>query len=112
MARILFAAQSVKIMDDDTTTLGAATTVGYTYLWTPASQLNSTLISNPTIIVSNAGPGIDTLQYTVTTTLNGCTTSDSTTVLVNPLPVVQATASPTTICFGNSICSKSGTPLA
>ena len=86
----------------DTLNLGTTTTSGYTYLWTPSSQLNSTTISNPQLIVSNAGPGIDTLSYHVTTTLNGCTSSDSTTIFVNPLPVVQASASPTAICLGSS----------
>ncbi len=86
----------------DTITIGTTFTSGYTYLWTPSTSLNSVVISNPTLIVNNPGPAIDTLQYHVTTTLNGCTSTDSVSLIVNPLPVVQATAAPAAICAGAS----------
>ncbi|CAN5451166.1 hypothetical protein BH11BAC2_BH11BAC2_00790 [soil metagenome] len=86
----------------DTITLGTATTAGYTYSWTPASGLSSTTISNPVVIVNNAGPGNTTLGYLVTTTLNGCTTTDSVTLIVNPLPIILGTVNPIVICVGNS----------
>jgi len=96
------AGANLSLCDGDTVNLGSVTTAGYTYQWNPIAQLNSGTISNPQLIVSNTGTTIDTLQYNVTTTLNGCTSTDSTTVVVNPLPTVQATATPTAICTGNS----------
>lgn len=96
------AGANTSLCDGDTINLGTTTTAGYTYVWTPATLLSNATISNPQLIVSNAGPSIDTLGYLVSTTLNGCTTTDTTTILVNPLPVVQATATPTAICLGAS----------
>ncbi len=90
------------LCDGDTATLGTSTTAGYTYLWTPSSLLSSSTISNPTLVVTNPGPTVDTLSYLVTTTLNGCSTSDSTKLFVNALPNVQATSTPAAICAGTS----------
>jgi gliding motility-associated-like protein len=43
-----------------------------------------------------------TTTYTVTGTANGCSGTDNVIVTVNPLPTITASASPTTICSGNS----------
>jgi Concanavalin A-like lectin/glucanases superfamily/SprB repeat/Secretion system C-terminal sorting domain len=52
-----------------------------------------------------------TTSYTIIgTDVNGCTNQDSTTIIVNALPTVTATASDDTICAGNStIINASGT---
>ena len=69
-------------------------TSGYTYLWSPASGLSSTTISNPT-----ATPPT-TAIYTVTVTdANGCTGTAISTVTVNPNPSVVANSGST--CNGN-----------
>jgi gliding motility-associated-like protein len=66
-------------------TLGTATTVGYTYSWSPATNLSSTTISNPNITLTNPG----TTTYTVTTTSQGCISADSVIVKVNPFPIAD-----------------------
>lgn len=65
--------------------IGSANTVGYTYSWSPGTNLSSTTISNPT--VSLVTPG--TITYIVTTTAQGCNATDSVIVEVNPFPVAD-----------------------
>lgn len=96
------AGTSTSLCSGDTLLLGAPLTAGYTYSWSPGTGLNSTTVSNPTLIVNNAGPGVNTQTYTVNTAWNGCTSSDSVTITVNPLPVVTAAASANPICAGVS----------
>jgi hypothetical protein len=51
----------------------------------------------------------DTTTYTVTgTDVNGCMNTASTTVIVNPLPVVTATASDTEVCIGDMVTLMGG----
>ena len=66
-------------------TIGTATTVGYTYSWLPATNLSSTAVSNPVVTLTNPG----TTTYTVTTTSQGCVSTDSVIVKVNPYPVAD-----------------------
>ncbi|MBI3134404.1 MAG: gliding motility-associated C-terminal domain-containing protein [Bacteroidetes bacterium] len=50
-----------------------------------------------------------TLTYTVTATLVGCSTTDQVVVTVNPLPVVTASASPSTnLCVGDLVTLSGG----
>lgn len=88
-------------------TLGSANIAGYTYTWLPATNLSNAAISAPTVDVSAAG----TITYTLSTTFQGCTASDSVEVEVNPLPVADFVIPP--VCLGvtldaNSISSVSG----
>jgi len=69
---------------------------GTIYLWSPPVGLSDVNVSNPF-----ARPA-DTTTYTVTVTLNGCMSSDSVTVNVNPIPVADA-GTDTSICFGDSV---------
>ncbi|MDO9186293.1 MAG: PKD domain-containing protein [Bacteroidia bacterium] len=66
-------------------TLGTTTTVGYTYSWSPATNLSSTTISNPDVTLTTPG----TITYTVTSTSQGCNSTDSVKVKVNPFPVAD-----------------------
>lgn len=86
----------------DTLQIGAANTAGYLYTWTPSSGLSSTTISNPIVVIPNNTGSTVTYTYFVTTELNGCFTSDSITITVNPQPVVTASASPASLCAGDS----------
>ncbi len=64
----------------------------YTYLWSNGSTLPSTLVSP-----------IVTTSYTVNITdVNGCTTTGSVIVTVNPSLTISATATPSSICVGQS----------
>lgn len=96
------AGTNTSLCNGDTLTLGAAFTSGYTYSWTPGTGLSSTTISNPVLTVTNPGPGSLTQTYTVNTSWNGCSSSDSVTITINPLPVVSSTAAANPICAGTS----------
>lgn len=65
------------------------------YLWTPATGLSSTTISNPV-----ANPMVTT-QYTVTATLGRCTANDIVIVNVNTAPVPDA-GPDGFICYGQT----------
>ncbi|MCX6291806.1 MAG: gliding motility-associated C-terminal domain-containing protein [Bacteroidetes bacterium] len=90
------------VCSGDTVNLGVAATSGYTYQWTPSAGLNNSTVSDPFVIVANATSAADTLNYTVTSTLNGCSTTDAVKIIINPLPIVQATATPDTVCQGQT----------
>ncbi|MBK0404566.1 gliding motility-associated C-terminal domain-containing protein [Adhaeribacter sp. BT258] len=83
------------------TTLGSAATTGYTYSWAPATGLSSASVANPAISLTNNTTAPISQIYTVTTTLNGCVTSDQVTVTVNPAITVDAGANQV-ICSGNT----------
>jgi hypothetical protein len=86
-----------------TATLHGSATPGtgtYTYLWSPAASLVDATIQNPTT-TSLALSTIYTL--TVTNTTTGCTGTDQVTVFVVGGPLsVAASATPSTICAGDS----------
>lgn len=65
------------------------------YSWSPAASLNNPNIPNPI-----ATPFVTTL-YTLTGTKNGCSATDTITVVVNQPPAVSA-GSNTSICLGAS----------
>ncbi len=67
-----------------------------TYTWSPATGLSST---NGSLVTANPG---STTSYTVTgTDGNGCVNSGTTSVLVNPLPVI--TVNNGFVCNGSSV---------
>lgn len=69
---------------------------GVSYLWKPATGLNSATIANPL-----ANPASST-QYTVYSTgLGGCVDSAFVDVFVNPTPTVNATSNVTQLCEGD-----------
>ena len=77
-----------------------------TYVWSPSTGLNSTTGSTVT-----ASPA-DTLTYTVTGTLNGCTGIGTVTVNVAPNPIIVATPVSTTCGYANgsvTVSTSSGT---
>ena len=96
------AGPDITLCGGDTITIGSSSVSGYNYIWTPATGLNNTTISNPVATVNNSGAGSTTITYTVSTTWNGCSSTDSMTITVNPQPIVTATATPLSICNGSS----------
>lgn len=90
----VFSVADTTICNGGTATLTAVPSVsGGTFQWTaPASVAGST---NPSVSDS---PTANT-QYDVTYTLNGCSSSESALVTVNPIPTVSVSSS--TICEGD-----------
>jgi gliding motility-associated-like protein len=80
-------------------TIGGSPTgpAGSSFLWTPSAGITNVNAANPT-----AQP-VATITYTVLVTdVNQCGASDSVTVTVNPLPVLDAGAD-TSVCLGNGV---------
>jgi hypothetical protein len=77
--------------------LSASGAVSYT--WMPGNLSGSSITVNPA----------STTTYTVTGNNNGCIATSTRTVVVNNLPVINAQASPATLCFGTpTVLSASG----
>lgn len=68
-----------------------------TYTWSPGTGLSSTTINNP-----DANPAATTTYTVVGTSIDGCTSSETVTVTVNPLPTLVVSATPTNVCSGGS----------
>ena len=84
-------------------TISLSATGGGTYLWSGPGAYTSTL-QNPTRpTATTAMSGL----YTLTVTLNGCTATASTSVTVNPTPVVTA-SNTGAYCPGQTISLASG----
>ncbi len=91
--------------------LTASTVSGATYLWIGpngfASPLQNPTISNATAAASG--------QYTVTATVNGCTSSSGTSqqgivdVIVTPIPSAPGAGSNSPVCEGDTISLGAGT---
>ncbi|MBL4651386.1 MAG: hypothetical protein JKY53_00775, partial [Flavobacteriales bacterium] len=91
---IIDAGSDVQICIGDTTQLTA--TGGLNYVWTPNDSLSDDSIANPF-----AYP-IDTTKYYVTgEDANSCTSIDSVTVIINPLPNASAGVN-VQICFSDT----------
>ena len=70
--------------------IGTNNTPGYHYSWNTANGLSDSTLANPTVTWTNSDTIADTLTFIVTTTVDSCSTSDSVTVIVFPLPIVDA----------------------
>ena len=84
------------ICTGDSTTLTA--TGASTYSW-------STVETTPSI---NVSPSIDTVYVVIGTDVNGCTSLDTVSVTVNPLPTVNLGNDTTSICQGDSVLLDAG----
>lgn len=87
------------------TIIGSIAIPGNTYLWTPATGLNSATISNPT-----ANPTVTT-TYTLleTRTVTGCKKQNTMVLTVNPIPIVNAGSNQTIPSGTSTILSGSAT---
>lgn len=86
------------------TSVATGGTPPYTYLWTPATGLNSATLPNPI-----ATPTATTDYLLTVTDANSCQTRDTVKVTVNPLPTPTITSlRPTTFCEGDSTTLDAG----
>ena len=91
---IIDAGNDVQICIGDSAQLLATGGVGY--LWTPSTTLTDDTIANPMAFPT------DTTEYIVNAIdINGCASSDTVSVIVNPLPSAFA-GNDVAICFGDT----------
>ncbi|MCX6295087.1 MAG: gliding motility-associated C-terminal domain-containing protein, partial [Bacteroidetes bacterium] len=88
------AGSAVGICNGTTTILSASGGIGY--VWTPASSLSSSTVFNPTSSATTS-----TTYTVVGTDVNGCSSSDTVSIIVHSLPIASA-GSATSICNGSS----------
>ncbi len=99
----IIAGQDTSLCSGEVIILGGSSTPGYTYNWTPNTWLNNDTISAPTLTAINNGTTPVSVTYTLNVSLDGCQSTDSITVTVNPLPSVTASGSPLTVCSGDTV---------
>lgn len=97
------AGTSATICRFDSIMIGTPGAPGVSYQWAPSAGLNATNIAQPT-----ASPA-STTSYILTATdpIYGCSSSDTTTITINPVPVADA-GTGSTSCQGDSVLL--GTP--
>lgn len=78
------AGADITLCSGTTGTIGAPSTAGYVYVWSPATGLNSTTMADPTLNTTNFTASPITTTYTVTTSPAGCFSTDEVTVTINP----------------------------
>jgi len=98
---VVTAGTDTEFCSGNTAIIGGASTAGYTYSWTPANGLSDATVSNPTVILTNTSAVILQQTYTVTASNNGCTSSDSVVIKVDPIPVAQFTNPAPQCLLGN-----------
>ncbi|GAB3872122.1 hypothetical protein GCM10028824_22140 [Hymenobacter segetis] len=64
--------------------LGTAAATGYTYSWSPATGLSNTTVAQPTVTLTNTTGAPITTTYTLTASSNGCSSTSTVAVTVNP----------------------------
>ncbi|MGV3539827.1 MAG: hypothetical protein ACO1OQ_08455, partial [Rufibacter sp.] len=79
--------------------LGTPAVAGATYSWSPATGLNNSKTATPTLIYPLEGTQPITVEYTLTVTANGCSSTDIVRVTVNPTAYAGPAVS---ICRGGS----------
>lgn len=73
-----------------TMTLSSPPVTGYTYSWSPATDLSSISSSNTSLTASNLTTLPVSTNYILTTNRMGCTSIDTIKITVNPIPVSNA----------------------
>ncbi|QKG56903.1 gliding motility-associated C-terminal domain-containing protein [Hymenobacter sp. BRD128] len=87
------------VCDRSTITLGSAALPGYTYQWTPATNLSSATAAQPVLTGVNATSAPLVQQYVVlATTALGCSSKDSVLITINPRPAADTISGPRSVC--------------
>ena len=91
--------------------LGAAPVAGVTYSYSPTTGLSNPTIANPTVTLPNAGTTPITQVYTLTASRNGCQSTSTVMVTVNPMQNAAFAYGATVLCTagGNPTPTLSGT---
>ena len=74
------------------TVMGVSAQAGQSYSWSPATNLNTPTVSNPSFYYENLAQSNATFNYTLTVTIDssGCTDTDVAQMIVTPRPIVDA----------------------
>jgi gliding motility-associated-like protein len=98
-ASVANAGPAAAVCDGKRITLGTAALTGYTYSWSPVANLNSATVAQPILTGVNTGTTPLTATYTLTaTTPNGCVSTSTVVVTINPRPAAEAITGPASVC--------------
>ncbi|GAB3577922.1 T9SS type B sorting domain-containing protein [Hymenobacter daeguensis] len=98
-AAVANAGPAVAVCDGKRVTLGTTALAGYTYSWSPATSLSSATAAQPVLTGVNTGTAPITQTYTLTaTTANGCVSTSTVVVTINPRPAAEAITGPASVC--------------
>jgi gliding motility-associated-like protein len=103
-APVITASNNTPICESDTVEFTVTTIPGATYTWSGPGSFSSGL-QNPTI--PNATPTNNGV-YTVIATVNNCSDTATTTVLVNPTPATPVAGSNSPVCSGDVLNLTAG----
>ncbi|MDO7851261.1 T9SS type B sorting domain-containing protein, partial [Hymenobacter convexus] len=93
------AGPAVAVCDRSRVTLGTAALPGYTYSWSPATNLSSATAAQPVLTGVNTGTAPLTQTYTLTaTTAQGCVSTSTVVVTINPRPAPESIVGPASVC--------------
>lgn len=89
--------------EGSTVQIGATAVNDYTYQWSPATDLDNSMLSNPIYTAPSGLAGTDTLEYIVTATIGTCSITDTTLIVASPFPLAPTIVDDKdTICQGNT----------
>jgi len=87
------------VCDGRRLTLGTPARAGYTYAWGGGTGLSSPSVAQPVLTASNTtGTAIVRTYFVTATTGNGCPSTDSVTITINPRPAAEAITGPVSVC--------------
>lgn len=106
-ANLARAGNDTTICLGQTANMGGSSTPGFTYSWSPATGLSSSVISNPVLTSSSAG----VFSYQVSQTdNNGCLNRDTVLVTVQATIGNNTVGNAQTICSGQTPAALTGSP--
>ena len=90
---------TAQVCDLKRLTLGTPARPGYTYSWSPATDLSSATAAQPVLTAANATAAPLVRTYTLTaTTAQGCVSTDAIVVTIDPRPAAEPIAGPASVC--------------
>lgn len=97
------AGQDLAYCSGDSIQIQSNIPVNSTWTWTPTTGLSDPTAQQPFVVLTNTGTSPISQEYilTLTDTVTGCIHSDTVTITVNPIPVVDAGPNQA-ICIGDS----------
>ncbi len=101
-SRLTGAWRDTTVCSGGTLTLNSPPVNGYTYSWTPAAGLNDTAIANPVFTAPILTNGQQSFNYFLTSNRIACSSSDTFSINVFPIPDAAAIASQS-VCNGNAV---------